>query len=174
MKREVDIFRPWSRSPRSATGNDFFGLINDFLGGSEAFGADTLPAVDVNEVNDHYVLSVDLPGVKQEDIKINIEGNQLSISAERKDDREEKNKGRQLSERFYGVFIRTFTLPSNVDTDKIEATCENGVLKIAVPKGAGMRARQINVSSGRTGIFDRLLGDRNKTERPNVRKVSNE
>lgn len=115
------------------------------------------PAYDIEETESHYVLSFDLPGMKQEDINIEVQDRVLSISGERK--REEKSV--RHSERFYGRFERQFSLPDNVNADAVEANYENGVLKIALPKLEEVKPKkvQIGVNGNKEGsFFSRLTG----------------
>ncbi len=102
------------------------------------------PAVDIEETSDEYMVSADLPGIKKEDISIECVGSQLTISAERKYESPEGRK-QDHQERFYGMYQRSFTLPSGVDADKIEASCESGVLTIHIPKAEKAKARRIEI-----------------------------
>ena len=90
--------------------------------------------VDIAEDGTGIFIEADIPGIKKEDIKVSVEDDVLSISAERTQSEEEKKKGFHRIERSWGSLCRSFTLGENVDADKIEATYENGVLKIKVPK----------------------------------------
>lgn len=102
------------------------------------------PGFDVEETEEAYRLAVDLPGLKKEDVAIHLDENVLTISGERKLERDEKTKGRY--ERAYGRFQQSFTLPSTIDVEKVEAKMEEGVLKIALPKSAQSKPRTITVS----------------------------
>jgi HSP20 family protein len=106
------------------------------------------PAVDVDESADEYVVSADLPGMKREDINIECVGNQLTISAERKYESSEGRK-QERRERFYGIFQRSFTLPTGVDAEKIQAAYEGGVLTVHVPKAEQAKPRKIAISEGK-------------------------
>ncbi len=103
---------------------------------SEQKDIDFIPTVNTREGDDAYYIEVDLPGVKKEDININVEDNTLTISGERKIEQEHKEDNFYKVESVYGKFERSFTLPEDVDTDKIEAKSENGVLEIKIPKVA--------------------------------------
>lgn len=115
------------------------------------------PACEISEADDHYYMSIDLPGMKREDIKIEANGDVLTISGERK---RESSDGRKIQryERSYGFFKRSFTIPSVVDADKIEAHYENGVLELYLPKTQAARPRQIEIQSGKGGFLNRFLG----------------
>lgn len=115
------------------------------------------PTVDLDEREDCYVLSVDLPGVKKEDIKIDVRDNQLFISGERKRKSESDEKGIRRFESSYGRFQRRFTLPMSVDANKVEADLTDGVLYIALPKVEVAKPKSVEIQSG-TGFFSKLLG----------------
>lgn len=118
------------------------------------------PAVDVDEEENHYLISVDLPGVKEKDIKVDVHLGQLTISGERsfESKKKDKNEGR-FYERSFGKFKRSFSLPTEVDADQIQARFENGVLEVYVPKAAKAQPKSIKIESGKGGLFSRLLGE---------------
>ncbi len=93
-----------------------------------------MPAVNEKEDEKAYYLEIDLPGVKKEDINIEVQDNILTISGERKFKKEEEDKGYKKVESFFGKFERRFTLPSDADVEKIEAKSEDGVLHVIIPK----------------------------------------
>ena len=93
-----------------------------------------MPAVNEKEDEKAYYVEVDLPGVKKEDINVEVKDNILTISGERKFKKEEEDKGYKRVESFFGKFERSFTLPADADADKIEASVEDGVLKLTIPK----------------------------------------
>lgn len=92
------------------------------------------PKVDIAETKESFELSVQLPGVNKEDVKIELEGNLLSISGERKFNKEESDKTWRKVESYYGAFSRSFTLPDNVDKENIKAQSKDGILMITIPK----------------------------------------
>jgi HSP20 family protein len=92
------------------------------------------PKVDIAETKESFELSVQLPGVNKEDVKIELEGNLLSISGERKFNKEESDKSWRKVESYYGAFSRSFTLPDNVDKENIKAQSKDGILMITIPK----------------------------------------
>ena len=95
---------------------------------------DFIPTVNTREADDAYYIEIDLPGVKKENVSIDVNDNIITISGERKVDDERKNNEFYRVESIYGKFERSFTLPDDVDTDKIEAKMENGVLIVKIPK----------------------------------------
>lgn len=102
--------------------------------------------VDVSETDTDYVVQAEIPGVKKEDIKVDVEGNHVSIRAELKRESEEKH-GKQLrTERFYGEQQRSFTLAHDIDDGKVSASYAEGVLQLTLPKKAGKSGRQITIN----------------------------
>jgi HSP20 family protein len=115
------------------------------------------PTCDVEETESHYLMSFDLPGMKKDEVKIELVDNQLVVSGERKEEHREDKKSWRFTERRYGKFQRVFTLPSAVDSSKIEADYQEGVLKIAVPKAETAKPKQIRIGEGKTGFFSKLV-----------------
>ena len=103
------------------------------------------PRVDIVEQDGGYELVADLPGLKKEDIKIEIQDNLLTLRGEKKLEDEKKDKNYRLSERYYGEFARTFALPENVNRDGIVAEFKDGVLKLEIPKTEKAQPKQIEV-----------------------------
>jgi HSP20 family protein len=106
-------------------------------------------ALDVYEEDDKLVIKADVPGIKPEDVHVEVTGNVLNLSGEMKDEREEKREGYYIRERGYGSFARSLTLPSGLDTDKVEAAFENGVLSIRIPKTEGAKTKTIKVKAAK-------------------------
>src|SRR5246127_1812862 len=94
------------------------------------------PPVDVYEDEHNVSLKIEVPGIDEKDIDVRIENNVLTVHGERKFEKEEKEENFRRVERQYGSFTRTFTLPSTVDAEKVQADYEKGILKIALPKKA--------------------------------------
>ena len=102
--------------------------------------------MDVTESDQGYLVKAEIPGVNKEDVQIEIDGNQVSISAEVKKEKEEKKGEMTLrSERYYGKQYRSFTLSHDIDEAKAEAKYNNGVLELTLPKKAGTRTKQLKV-----------------------------
>ncbi len=110
--------------------------------------SDWLPPCDITEDDRSIRLQLELPGVKQEDIRLSIEDNLLTIRGEKRQVAEERSERVHRYERSYGVFERSFTLPSSVDTDGIEATVDNGILTVTIPKSERAKPREIRLGSG--------------------------
>jgi HSP20 family protein len=115
----------------------------------EAVGSAWTPSVDVREDKDHLTITMDVPGVRPEDVRISLENQVLTISGEKQQQNEQKDERWHRWERSYGRFERTFTLPSTVDADRIEATTDNGVLTVRLPKIEKARPREIPVRTSR-------------------------
>jgi HSP20 family protein len=103
------------------------------------------PAADVLETADEIVVEVDLPGHKTEELQVKVDGDVLTIEAERKAERAQKGDSYQRSERILGKFARSFTLPANVDSTRTVAKYEAGVLQIRLPKREEAKPRTIKV-----------------------------
>lgn len=111
----------------------------------ELISSSWTPSVDIYETENALVLNAELPGLDEDDIEIKIEDNTLSIKGERKFEKETKEENYHRIERAYGSFYRSFSLPSYVDQDKIEAEHENGILKITMPKKPELKPRKVKV-----------------------------
>jgi HSP20 family protein len=106
-----------------------------------------MPAVDVFEKEDKFVVKAELPGMKEEDIDVSVIGDTLSIKGEKKTETEIKDENYYRCERSYGSFYRSIPIPSNVDANKIEASFEDGILEVALPKSAKVKPKKIAVSA---------------------------
>ena len=126
----------------------FFETFSDVNPGKEqpAFGSFT-PAVDVYEDEHNLVLKLEVPGVNDEDLKISLENNTLTVTGERKFEKEEKEENFHRIERRYGSFTRTFRLPSTVDTENVQAGYDKGILKVRLAKRAEAKPKQIKIGS---------------------------
>jgi len=105
------------------------------------------PAVDITEDDASFKLSAELPGMTEKDIQVSLSGNTLVIKGEKRQEREEKDKGYHLSERIYGEFQRSFLLPESADSEKVDAQFANGVLTVTVPKTAQVAPKKIEVKT---------------------------
>lgn len=107
--------------------------------------ANFVPQFEVKETDEAFILLADLPGVKQDDIEMQLDKNRLTISGSREAEERKEGESYHLYERSYGNFARTFALPENVDADKIEANLADGVLKVTLPKVAEAKPRKISI-----------------------------
>lgn len=104
-----------------------------------------VPALDICERDDALVVRAELPGMQAEDVEVSVQGNTLTISGEKKEEFEDKGKTTYRSERRYGAFRREVLLSADINADKIEATCRDGVLTVTLPKSAAAKSRKIEV-----------------------------
>jgi HSP20 family protein len=121
------------RFPRFGDGNDGLKL------------ADWSPQVDITEDDKEYLIKADLPEMKKDEIKVNVENGVLSVSGERKTEKEEKNKKFHRIERSYGTFMRSFALPEDADGTKVAAEFKEGVLRVHLPKSPVAKPKAIEV-----------------------------
>ena len=142
------------RAPRSAFTRPTFGLWDEPFGKlmedvfDEAPETAWMPAVEVTDSEDEIVLTAETPGLTREDVKIDLEENVLRIHGEKKEEteREEGENGKyRISERRYGAFSRTFSLPASVNAEDVSAEMKNGVLTVRLPKTAAARGRRIEI-----------------------------
>jgi len=153
-KGEEGFFHPLASFQKRM--NDMF---EDFFRGSEegplaswrSLGgkAEFIPRVDVTESDKELSVTAELPGMCEKDVEVSLDNNVLTIKGEKHEDREEKEQHRHYVERRYGSFYRSIPLPAEIDQEKIEASCNNGVLKISLPKKVlpGSQAKKITIKS---------------------------
>ena len=103
------------------------------------------PSIDLQEIENKILVTADVPGIEKEDITVNIHGNILEITAQKKKEKEEKGEGYLRRERSYTKFYRRIALPGEVDPDKVDATLKDGVLKIEMEKSVLPDVKQIEV-----------------------------
>jgi|SRR5438105_7901580 len=125
-------------------------VFQDFGRGSDELltSGTFVPAVDIYEDENSLNLKLEVPGIDQKDLDIQLENNTLTVRGERKFEHEEKEENFHRIERRYGSFARSFTLPNTVDTENVQANYENGILKIKLVKRAEAKPKQIKVSVG--------------------------
>ena len=103
------------------------------------------PAVDIQETDDEFVLKADLPDVKKDDVKVELEDGILTVEGERRKEKEEHGKRFHKIERAYGKFVRCFTLPTEVDGPNVKAEFKEGVLSVRLPKAVNAKPKAIDV-----------------------------
>jgi HSP20 family protein len=136
-------------SPRLAHA---LGLHGQPQGSGRAATAAWAPALDISERKDAYLVTVELPGVEADDLEITMEDGLLTIQGERHFAHDSSEQQFHRVERRYGAFRRSITLPAQVQTEQIEASFENGVLQVVVPKMEEAKPKRIQVRPGRTDI----------------------
>jgi HSP20 family protein len=137
-RREILAWRPWRDLEEVEWHLD--DLFRRHFGKPD--GETWMPAVDVFEKDDKFIVKAELPGMKDEDVDVEIVGDILKIKGEKKAESEVKKEDYHRSERSYGSFYRSIPIPSTVDTDKIEASFEDGVLEVTLPKLAGAKKKK--------------------------------
>ena len=127
-------------------------------------GGEFAPVYDLQEVDDHYVLSFDIPGVQRDDLNIELTGNRLVVSGERKCD------GRAIRGR-HGKFQQVFTLPDGITAEGLVAEHKDGVLRLTIGKPSTVRATKIKIadSTGKSGFLKNLIGDKKAKDAAEVR-----
>lgn len=110
--------------------------------------AEWAPLVDISEDEKEYLIKAELPEIKKEDIKVTVHDDVMTISGERKYEKEEKGKKYHRVERAYGSFTRSFTLPEDADGSKISAECKDGILRVRLPKTEKAKAKAVEIKVG--------------------------
>ena len=120
----------------------------DVPNGGTAGGARRwVPAMDLLETDEHFVLRADLPGMSESDVNIELEDNVLTLSGERRAEHEEKREGFYRVERSSGAFSRSLTLPKGVDPESVQASFDRGVLEVRIPKPEQRKPRKITIGT---------------------------
>jgi HSP20 family protein len=107
-----------------------------------------IPAMDLVETDEHFVLKADLPGLAEEDVNLEVEDNVLTVSGERQAEHEDKREGYVRVERSYGAFRRSLTLPEGVDPEGVSARFDKGVLEVHIPKPEERKPRRVAIQVG--------------------------
>lgn len=107
--------------------------------------ADFMPAVDIQETDNEFIVKADLPEVKKEEVKVHLQDGVLAIEGERHMEKEEKGKRFHKVEREYGKFVRRFAMPTDIDPDKVRAEFKEGVLNVYLPKAPSAKPKEIEV-----------------------------
>ncbi len=129
--------------------NRLFGTAFDAQGASNGTAPGRwIPAMDLVEEGDRFVLRADLPGTEQDAVSVELEDNVLTISGERKSEHEKRADGYYRIERASGSFSRSLTLPEGIDPESIEASFKNGVLEVKIPKPEQRKPRRVTINTG--------------------------
>ena len=129
-----------------------------------------VPACDVSETDERYLVSFDMPGMDAKDIDIEVRGNVLTVRGERHVDTSEDNGSSRFVERRFGTFARSMTLPDGIQADSVQANYERGVLNVVIPKAETARPHKVAIREAKAGTSKHLLGG--KKERPSEGEVS--
>ncbi len=132
---------------------EFSRLMNTLFNAGEGAGTTNrwMPAMDLVEADNHFVLKADLPGLTEDDVSIEVQDNALTVSGERKAEHEERQRGWYRVERSFGRFSRSLTLPEGVDPAGIEASFDKGVIEIRIPKPEERKPRRVQIRAGANG-----------------------
>lgn len=172
MRKDIEVKKDQTPQQQSS-----FGLFPEFERMAERFFEDRFPSLfgdwptfsrnamtKLREEDDAYILSADIPGIPREDIEVNVSGNMLTIHAEHNKETGDESSGREYS-REYRTFHQSLTLPTNVDTDQVEAHCENGRLEVLLPKTDVGPQRKIEIQSGKDKFQNRRSGKSGSSEK---------
>ena len=128
---------------------EFDRLFNTLFDRTASEARSWTPAMDLVEAEDHFLLRADLPGLREEDVNIEVRDNTLRISGERKAEHEQRERGWYRLERQFGKFSRALTLPEGINPDAIEASFDHGVLEVTIPKPEERKPRRIAIRNGK-------------------------
>ena len=129
--------------------NRLFGLFDAPAASGAVRPRDWIPAMDLAEDHGDYVVRADLPGVAEDDVKIELQDDVLTISGERKSEKEERKNGYHRVERASGRFARSLTLPDGVDPESVRANFDKGVLEVRIPKPAERQPHRVQITVGK-------------------------
>lgn len=154
IRRDRDVAPRGVTDPFAALQTEIAQLFDDFSRGwSRSWPAATartqelVPSMDITESDKEFEITVELPGLQEKDVQVNVADGVLTVKGEKKAEKEEKNKNYHRYERSYGSFARALELPEGVDPDAIKANLANGVLRVTVPKPAPAQAKKIEVKA---------------------------
>lgn len=143
--------------------NRLFNAFFDAPVGGEASLRRWVPAMDLVETDDHFVLRADLPGLSEGDVSIELEDSVLTVSGERQAEHQERHDGYHRVERATGAFSRSLTLPEGVDADAIEASFDRGVLEVRIPKPEERKPKKVAISVGNGSKPEAIEGSESKS-----------
>ena len=167
MSNGINVWRD-AFSPVTDFRREFDRLFDDWLTPNRGLRTQSsfIPACDVEEQEDHYLLTLEMAGVRKDDIKMELIDNKIVISGERQNESRKKEDAYSYSERRFGRFQRTFAIPVGIDGSQVEANYQDGILRVLVPKAEASKPRQIKIMNGSSGskFFGKLLGQSEKEE----------
>jgi len=148
--------------------NAFFDTPAPGNGGSQPTLRRWIPPMDLVETDEAFVLRADLPGVSEQDVKLELEDNVLTVSGERKAEHEERKEGYYRVERAFGSFSRSLTVPEGVDPDAVRAAFDQGVLEVRIPKPEQRKARKVAINVSGTEQPATIEGSEGAGEAPSA------
>ncbi len=131
--------------------SDIDRMFDAFLGTANGTTRRWVPAMDLVETDDEFVLRADLPGLEADDVEIEVQDGLLTVSGERKTEHEEQKDGYHRVERAYGSFSRSLSLPQGVDADQVQADFDKGVLEVHIPKPAERKPHRVQIGASVDG-----------------------
>lgn len=137
--------RPNAMLPMTRWAGDVWDWFDNLFEFGRPTTSELVPATDIEETEDAYVIRAELPGVDIKDVDVTLRNDLLTIRGEKREEQERKEGGVYRTERRYGAFHRELRLPGSVDADKIAASCHNGVLTVTVPKTETAKPRRIEI-----------------------------
>jgi HSP20 family protein len=141
----LELFGAWAPFWEGGRPSRLLGLMDELMGERRRPLGTAVPPMDVTEAEDHYLVTAELPGVRKDDLTVELQEGVLSIRGEKKSEREDPNqKGRWL-ERSFGTFSRSFTLPSDANTERLDARFEDGVLRLRIEKKPEAKPKTIAI-----------------------------
>jgi HSP20 family protein len=149
MATIVRRWDPWQQLARLQQNfDDVFGQVQTRQEGGGSGGPNWLPRVDISRTGDNIVFKLDLPGIRPDQVEIEVRDRTLIVSGTREEERETDHEGYLTRERSFGTFTRSFTLPDGIEEDRIGARFDNGVLSILVPLPQETKPRRIEIATG--------------------------
>jgi HSP20 family protein len=145
MATSITRYDPFSELARLDPFRNLDEALNQSLMAPRLRTTGMTPRMDVSETDQAYIVKAEVPGVKKEDIKVNIDGNQVSITAQTQQEAEEKNDNMLCTERSWGQYYRSFTLPQPVDDAQAKAEYHDGILELTLPKKTGGTAKTLTI-----------------------------
>ena len=148
LARRFGEWDPFERMRELMQWDPFQEMPRRWLGGEESA---YIPTFDVKEEKDAFVFKADLPGIKEQDVDVSITGNRLTVSGKRQEEKVDESESYYCRERSYGSFSRSFTLPDSVNSDQIQASMQEGVLSLRIPKSPEAQPKKIALKPGNGG-----------------------
>ncbi len=177
MKNILDVWRPEQMNPWRelvSLQKQMDRLFTDFsrVESNDDYEKDVdfVPACDFEETENAYLISLDVPGIRKDELQVELSGNTLTIAGEQSEEKKEGKGAQRSYERYHGRFERSFTLPQVAESEKVEADYKDGVLRIALPKSEAMKmkTRRIQIGEGKSTFFGKITGrndDKKASER---------
>lgn len=145
MASNLTRFDPFAELARLDPFRGLDEVFNQSLMGPRLRSTGMTPRMDVSETDQAYVVKAEMPGIKKDDIKVSVDGNQVSISAQTQQQSEQKSENMLCTERSWGQYYRSFTLPQSVDDAQAKAEYHDGILELTLPKKAGGSSKTLTI-----------------------------